>query len=284
MKGVAAPRRLFDVFYFNTEMEMLDIRLMTLWNVVDYFVIMEAGFTYTGKDKPFIFGEMKDNRYSAFKSKIIHIPVANMDTPVDDGLPDIPASGASNDWKRENAVRDYLLRQGLKAASPADGDIVVVSDLDEIPRPDYLQTLKTCHGWETVSKRKDRICMKSDMFYYNFEWMQPHTAWWHPDVYVWKGDGTIRGTSRWEGHQSTEDIACIDHAAWHCSYCFPTMDYLIDKLGSFSHQEMNTERNRSPRWILGSMLSGHNVWDEDGHPSNQKVRELLGQSSDIHLY
>jgi hypothetical protein len=45
--------KIYDCFTFFNENELLELRLMTLYNTVDYFVIVEAGQTFTGKPKPF---------------------------------------------------------------------------------------------------------------------------------------------------------------------------------------------------------------------------------------
>ncbi|KAJ3166559.1 hypothetical protein HDU87_002074, partial [Geranomyces variabilis] len=227
MEKAAKKRRLYDVFYFNSEMEMVDIRLMELWDAVDYFVIKEAAFTYTGKVKLLYFDILKP-RYAAFMDKIIHIPLANLEEQVGDGQVKAPPSGRGEHWDREYAVRDLLLRKGLHVAAPAVGDIVVVSDLDEIPRAEYLHELKHCSGWESgIAKTPNRACLQPDFFYYNFEYIKNNEPWWHPDLYVYQGPGTIHGSSRWEGHSRNPGIACLHKAAWHCSYCFPTIDSII---------------------------------------------------------
>ena len=44
--------KIFDVFTFYNELDLLELRMNILGNSVDYFVINEANITFTGKPKP----------------------------------------------------------------------------------------------------------------------------------------------------------------------------------------------------------------------------------------
>ena len=63
---------IIDCFPFFNEFDILKIRFEELYDVVDYFVIVEADHTHTGKPKPWNFEENKF-RYSQYASKIISI-------------------------------------------------------------------------------------------------------------------------------------------------------------------------------------------------------------------
>ena len=62
--------RIFDCFMFYDEDILLDIRLNSLKNFVDYFVIVESKFYHNGKKRDLKFDI---NKYPKFKSKIIYI-------------------------------------------------------------------------------------------------------------------------------------------------------------------------------------------------------------------
>ena len=62
--------RIFDCFMFYDEDIVLDIRLNSLKNFVDYFVIVESKFYHNGKKRDLKFDI---NKYPKFKSKIIYI-------------------------------------------------------------------------------------------------------------------------------------------------------------------------------------------------------------------
>ncbi len=116
-------RRIFDCFVFYNELDILDIRLNTLDQEVDFFVLVESTRTFTGQPKPLFFDENKQ-RFAKFLHKIIHVTVDDM--PQD----------AQSTYVCEAHQRSAIGR-GLDAAGP--DDLIIVSDVDEIPKPDALR-------------------------------------------------------------------------------------------------------------------------------------------------
>lgn len=120
MSNTTQPK-VYDCFcYFNEDM-LLELRMEMLWDHVDYFVIAESRYTQVGEPKPLNFDI---RRFMRFKDKIRYLEV--------DHLP----PGPPDYWKNENYQRSYLIN-GLSDAAP--DDLVLVSDLDEIPRPDRIR-------------------------------------------------------------------------------------------------------------------------------------------------
>lgn len=113
--------RVFDSFIFFNELDLLQIRLSVLAPHVDRFVLVEATHSFQGQTKPLYF-EKNRQRFAPFLDKIEHVVV--------DNFPD-----AASPWDREHFQRDAILR-GL--ASCADDDLVIISDADEIPRPQAI--------------------------------------------------------------------------------------------------------------------------------------------------
>ena len=116
--------KVYDCFTFFNELDLLEIRLKMLSDVVDYFVIVECAKTQQGEDKPFYYEQNKE-RFSQWHKKVIHIKV--------DDVQDI-SHDVLEDWSIENHQRNCIFR-GLVNALP--DDIIIISDLDEIPNP-YL--------------------------------------------------------------------------------------------------------------------------------------------------
>lgn len=119
--------RLFDCFTFFNELDLLELRLSELHEVVDRFVITESPLTFTGKEKPLHF-EQNRERFARFANKIDYVVVDDMPTG-----PGVTA------WDREFHQRRALTR-GYRDAAP--DDLVMISDLDEIARPEVLARLK----------------------------------------------------------------------------------------------------------------------------------------------
>lgn len=114
-------RRVFDTLIFCDELDLLEARLVELDKVVYRHVLVEAPVTFQGTPKPLYFLENRE-RFAPWKDKIIHV-TADLD-----GLPD--------HWAREDASREAT-RQGL--GELGDDDILLLSDADEIPNPDFIQ-------------------------------------------------------------------------------------------------------------------------------------------------
>lgn len=113
----------YDCFQFFNELDILKIRLNVLSPVVDKFVISEATETFSGLPKPLYYEENKE-LFAAFQDKIIHVVVE--DTPKGDTH--------YRDTFQKNAVT-----RGLKGCT--DEDIIIFSDLDEIPNPDKIREI-----------------------------------------------------------------------------------------------------------------------------------------------
>jgi beta-1,4-mannosyl-glycoprotein beta-1,4-N-acetylglucosaminyltransferase len=114
--------KIYDCFTYFNEDQLLKLRLETLWESVDYFVICEATRTHTGKEKPVNFNFKKFEKY---KSKIRYLLIDSYPFETEDP------------WVYENYQRNYLMN-GLNDAS--DNDWVMISDLDEIPNPDSISS------------------------------------------------------------------------------------------------------------------------------------------------
>ena len=119
--------KIFDCFTFFNELELLELRLESLYEVVDRFVIVEADKTHANNPKPFNFLENID-RYRKYLPKIEYV----MDTSV------VPFSGVG-DWSIEHNQRNSIMK-GLSDA--AQDDLIMVSDLDEIPDPATVKTIR----------------------------------------------------------------------------------------------------------------------------------------------
>jgi Glycosyltransferase family 17. len=124
--------KIFDCFmYFDEEM-ILDLRLNILNKYVDYFVIVESTFTHRGEKRELKFNQ---NKFEQFKDKIIYL----IYDQIPENIEDINTEDTENEKSRklimnaifrENGQRNFISK-GLKSA--ASEDIVLISDVDEIP-------------------------------------------------------------------------------------------------------------------------------------------------------
>ena len=148
--------RIFDCFMFYDEEVVLDIRLNSLKNSVDCFVIVESKFYHNGKKRDLKFDI---NKYPKFKDKIIYIvqdeEPLNLETVKKDD--DEGAKSYKlifNAHKRENFQRNQISKALDKAN---EDDLIMISDVDEIPN---LKDLN-------VAKVNNKIVIfEQEIFYY----------------------------------------------------------------------------------------------------------------------
>lgn len=130
--------KIYDIFTYNGEADILEIRLNILNDSVDQFIIVEAPTTFSGKDKPLYFQEQKE-RFSKFSDKIQYFVTDNY--PSDLKIlelsyksPNIPRGGPEH-WRRE-----FYQKESIKKAlaSLKDDDFCFISDVDEIWNPNTI--------------------------------------------------------------------------------------------------------------------------------------------------
>lgn len=121
--------KIYDCFPFFNELELLELRLETFFDLVDCFVIVESDKTHANVPKPLNFAENAD-RFRRYLPKIHYV----IDRSV------VPYKGVG-DWSLEINQRQSI-RKGLTDAAP--DDLIMISDLDEFPDPATIKTIREC--------------------------------------------------------------------------------------------------------------------------------------------
>ena len=274
-------RKVYDLFFLSTELDWLEIRLHTLSPYVDFFVIVEARTTFTGLPKP---AALEDHweKFAPFHNKIIHRVVEDPST-----------SGRT--WDHEDFLRNALLYSTFPNLvgtwqEAHEGDVVIVSDVDEIPKPETLVVLRKCAF-------PDRLTLRSFFYYYSFQWLHHGAQWAHPQVTTYHSvDGTISPKDLRNGEPAAHGLLYVNHvitwwqradfrnAAWHCSSCFATVREMQRKMESFSHTSFNTAENRDPKTIIERVRNGQDLFARrsqvyDRVDGNQDVPAYVQQHS-----
>ena len=264
-------RKVYDCIIVNTELEWLDIRLGQMASHVDYFVILEAELTFTDKKKPLYVLENMP-RFEKYKHKIIRHTL------------NIDGVQFRSTWEREAFSRNAMVNQVLPflqgEQKPDVDDVIIIADVDEIPRPDTITTLRNC-------EIPDALTLRSRMYYYSFQWLNRINGEWpHPQAMLWKGEDTREADKL---RNSFNSIPALYNAAWHCSYCLGSLKDMVSKVTSFSHTEFNKPEFRDPAKILNRVRTGMDFFDrEDSHfdryEDNTDVPEFLLQNKDKYAY
>jgi hypothetical protein len=254
---------IYDCFTFFNELDLLEIRLNILDKTVDKFVLVEATKTHQGKEKPLHFNENK-KRFEKFLPQIIHVIV--------DEYPEYEGKSA---WILEHHQRNSIMN-GLKDCKP--DDVILISDVDEIPNPDKILLNKNKMGIKIFRQR---------MYYYYINCSNSSNT----DTYRW--DGTvmlnykdiinpqehrhvaIRMTGLfhpkliykiyfhlWKfSHLDIKGIKLrfVNGGGWHFSY-LGGVDAIIKKLEAFAHTEYNKENYKDAKAIEKAIENGEDIF------------------------
>lgn len=123
--------KVIDIFTYNGEAAMLEIRLNILDKYVDQFIIVESPLTFSGKEKNLYF-ELQREEFSKWLHKIKYFIVDEDDPELWEMARNSPNTQGAEHWKRE-----FVQKESIKKAliHLNDNDICFVGDVDEIWEP-----------------------------------------------------------------------------------------------------------------------------------------------------
>jgi beta-1,4-mannosyl-glycoprotein beta-1,4-N-acetylglucosaminyltransferase len=238
--------KIYDCFNFFNELDLLELRMEILKDHVDKFVIVESTVTFSGKIKKLFYDENKD-RFKKFHDKIIHIIVD--DTPEDFfNLPflETPKNkkeeiknkiltflNSSEGWGRHEKQwgREIYQRESIfyGLMDQNEDDIILISDLDEIPNPTELDKIKNSIG-------NDVFDFKQNTYYYYFNLLKERN-WSGPKCLLWKN---LKDTSMNLVRQNKHTTKVISNGGWHFSFMGGS-ESIKTKIDAYSHQEYNNQ-------------------------------------------
>ena len=253
--------RVYDCFsYFNEDM-LLELRLETLWDHVDIFVISEATYTHRGLDRKLLFDI---NNFKKYASKIRYCPL------------DRKPEGPNDFWKNENYVRNNVM-SGLWDCR--DSDYILISDLDEIPNPDSIRL------YDPRYLRGDFV-QGYFAYYLNNKWVSNRsrrsgknkgapdwlgtkiTTFDHfkgffksdaSSVRIYKSSGLLRSLKReWFKRASVQRL---ENGGWHFTWAL-TLNEIKLKMKSGTHV-FDDDKYLSDAYLLGEIRSGKDFSDPD---------------------
>lgn len=216
---------IYDCVLYNGEKSLLEIRLneTCLFNDWVTTIIVESNKTHTGWDKPLYFEQHAKEFY---KFNIMYYVV--------DDMPDNVTAR-----QREAHQRNAMMK-ALKFNEPKDDDIIIISDVDEIPRARTINLFKPQMEFAALIMDKYALylnCLESEQ-----SWDRSRICTW-----IYLKDKTPE-----EVRNSGYDFSA-HHAGWHYSW----VEDPLRKLQSFSHQELNTPQN------IERLERKENIWNDD---------------------
>lgn len=204
--------------FFNEE-ELLEIRLNELDKVVDKFVIVEAHQTFAGQDRELMFSRLPKSLIQKFEDKIIYTAVQ---------LPYGSENSQFANRAREIAQRESIKRV-LQKINVQDDDIVMVSDMDEIPAHEDISRIQQGPG---------PYVFLHDAFYYyvnNRYIVNNDDKWFGTAAFRWHQLKDIHPTHPRDLTFITEKRTAYERikSGWHFSY-LGGLEAVQKKILSFS--------------------------------------------------
>jgi len=232
--------KVYDCFLFLNELDILDIRLNELYDVVDYFVIVENPSTHSGNPKPLYFKENKQ-RFSKFLDKVIHVIGQKIEF-------------AKDTWVRENSQRNDILL-GLKNAK--DDDVVIISDVDEILKKEKVREIK-----DYISKKNEPVRLNMKMYRYFLNRQDLIDSWQLAIA------ASCKDVRKYTPQYLRVEFAVKDNlkdAGWH----FTSLGWIKQfsyKMDSWAHQEWNKKKNKNASRLLKKARKGKLVKIDSSYP------------------
>lgn len=227
--------KFIDSFLFLNELDLLEIRLNELYNVIDVFIIVESNITLSGRKKDFIL-EANMHRFDRFKDKIIYSKVDGMNL-----FPKFNTLSYDDRHKLVFLQRDEIYSL-LMSCGFEDEDIVMFSDLDEIPRESIIMEIK--NNPHTVNTNAfTTLSLRGHYWYLNTTIDSPGDHTWFPTPIVGKLSN-FKTTNLTDLRQRKDSFPRIDNAGWHFSHC-GSPSHLREKMLASSHSEFHGEEYTS---------------------------------------
>ena len=241
--------KIIDCFIFFNELDLLEFRLKLLDKYIDHFVIAESNLTHSGKSKPYHFQENKD-RFAQWLNKITYIPIIQSIEGLDFSKEVHSYNPASAAFLMENAHRNAL---AVAATLATDTDLVLMSDLDEIPDPEILSRVNVHIGPQVLSMR---------FHYYFFNCRnRSNEKWWNGTI-VCNGK-QFRETTPQELRDKRNVLKRIPDAGWHFSF-LGGIAKIREKIISFAHTEYSKDRYLDEKNIEKAIQEGKDIFDRPG--------------------
>lgn len=261
-------KMIYDCFAFFNELDILDLRLRELYDAVDKFVLVEATRTFQKQPKPLYYAENKE-RYKEFNDKIIHVVV--------DRYPNFFSKWrVPKPWDYDNHQKEFIL-DGLKEAD--DDDLIIVSDVDEIPLADKVREYKDQPGIRVFEQYLSFYYMNNVCTYFNGESEKSHSIKNKNGYGFWRGSimlekkliKTIKKTRLYRDQEGSH-ITVIKNGGWHMSY-IGDVQHIIKKVESWAHKELNIPKYKSPENVLKAIKEGYSLFDPKTKFKIEKLNE-----------
>jgi len=235
--------------YFDEDL-ILDLRLNTLNNHVDKFVIAEATRDHTGNEKKLNFDM---NNFLKFKEKIIYIVVDNMPLNIKFYKKNWPAHHLRDQHQRN------ALSEGYKNCN--EEDLIMISDIDEIPDPNKIKDFNTKNKY---------ACFMQKNFQSKINLMNITDKYWMGTKIIkkkylkspqWLRNIKTSKPAFWKIYKPKQP-QLIYNGGWHFSF-LKNAEGISKKIRSYSHSEYNKSTFTDEKKIEERIKSKIDIFDRN---------------------
>ncbi|XP_051115077.1 uncharacterized protein LOC127240429 [Andrographis paniculata] len=203
------PRRVYDAVLFSNEVDMLTIRWNELYPYITEFVLLESNSTFTALPKPLNFAIHRDE-FKFIEPRLTYGVIGGRFRKGENPF-------------IEEAYQRLALDQLLKVAGIEDDDLLIMSDVDEIPSAHTINLLRWCDDIPPIL----HLHLRNYLYSYEFEIVHPS---WRATVHRYR-----KGKTRY-AHYRQSDYLLAD-SGWHCSFCFRYINDFVFKMKAYSHTD-----------------------------------------------
>jgi len=228
---------IYDCFMYFDEDLLLDLRLNSLDKFVKKFVITEATYTHNGSKKKLNFDI---NKFQKFKDKIIYLVVDEQPQNILDLSEKDNKERKGEKLILNGMARDYFQRENLSRGikESSDDDLILVSDLDEIPDLDKISHLNIDN--KILIFEQKMFYYKLNLFYEDYTWLGSKAVKKKNFISPqWLRNIKGKNYQKWRldtlfSKKKYSNLLFIKNGGWHFT-CLRTAEELEKKLLNFAH-------------------------------------------------
>ena len=239
---------LIDSFLFFNEFELAELRVRYLQKIVDYFVVVEANITHQGKKKSWNFPKILEGNLKDISSKIqYHQLIIDPEKIKNEESWIIDNIKGDDAWRIENFQRNYI-KNACKKFN--EKDILIISDVDEIPSIEKLKFIKSCN-FEKIAP----IAFEQYLFHIDCNFLKLES---------WRGSivTTMHICNTYYPQQlrrSRNRISHFSDSGWSFS-SFGGYERVKKKIESYAHSEHNNDKFKNPEHIANCQRTGADLF------------------------
>lgn len=223
---------IIDAFLYHDEQEIFDLRVEVLRDHVDAFLVVQGDRTHRGNSREMVQHYIPGH---VCRNYIAGLPK--------EGSPEA----------RENYHRNAI-KTALALYKPNPSDIILISDVDEIPDP------KTWPEMKRHTALNEIVAFRQIHSYYRLNLVDPE-PWW--------GTRAMRWSVLSHPHVTPQNTRAVSHAkgqheieqgGWHFGWMGGN-HRVRSKLESFFHEELDSDGLKSDAYLdycVQKKVTGHN--------------------------